>query len=213
MKHLVIILMLINSLIIANAQQIKVDKVIKVSDSIMIANTNENLFKFFMISEGSYYKYLKDGKKLSTGKFLNINKLDKNTMEIWVLYHLIYPKVEGVNGGVWVKLDFKLKPIEKLDLSFVPGFLWNNDSCNFISKQEVLKIGIKSFQKGGIEIDEPILGYSESFKRYTYTITNKLTKTKNQMDKDAGQSENVRIDAITGELLERFDSPYGVIIR
>jgi hypothetical protein len=212
MKQIIVILILVNSLIIANGQQLTSDKIIKVSDSILIANTNENLFKYFKISEGSYYTYM-NGKHLSTGKFLNHKKLNKNTTEIWVLYHLIYPKVEGIYGGVWVKLDSKFNQIEKLNLDFVPGFLWNNDSCNFISKQEALKIGIKSFQKSGIEIDEPILGYSESFKRYTYTIMNKLTKTKNQMGKDAGQAENVRIDAITGELLERFDSPYGVIIR
>jgi hypothetical protein len=212
MKQIIVILILFNSLIIANGQKLETDKIIKVSDSIMIANTNENLFKYFKISEGSYYKYL-NGKQLSTGKFLNHKKLNINTTEIWVLYHLIYPKVAGVYGGVWIKLDSKLKQIEKLNLDFVPGFLWNNDSCNFISKKEALKIGINSFQKSGIEIDEPVLGYSESFKRYTYTIMNKLTKTKNQMGKDAGQAENVRIDAITGVLLERFDSPYGVIIR
>jgi hypothetical protein len=212
MKQVIVILILVNSIIIANGHQLASDKIIKVSDSIMIANTNEDLFKYFKISEGSYYKYL-NGKQLSTGKFLNHKKLHKNTTEIWVLYHLIYPKVEGVYGGVWIKLDSKLIQIEKMNLEFVPGFLWNNDSCNFISKQEALKIGINSFQKRGIEVDEPELGYSESYKRYTYSIMNKLTKTKNQMGKDAGQAENVRIDAITGELLERFDSPYGLIIR
>ena len=206
-------IVLINISLIINAQQLYTEKVIKVADSVMISNTNENLYRLFDISEGSYYKYIKRNNLLSTGKFLDDKKLKKNTTEIWVLYHFDYPKVEGIHGGVWVKLDNKLCLIEKLDLSFIPSFLWTNETCNFIPKQSALKIGIGLFQKSGIEINEPILEYNESFKTYTYLITNKLTKTKNQFGENSGQTEVVRIDAINGKLLERYNGSYGVIIR
>ena len=203
--------MLIFSSII-NAQHLYTSKIIKVSDSIIIANTNERLSKYFNIDIGSYYKYT-EKRKESTDKFLNRKKLSKYTTEIWVNYDFNFPGIEGVRWSFWVKLDNKLKPIEKLDLSFIPEFLWANDTCNFISKQNALKIAIRYFLKNGIEICEPILEYNETFKQYTYLIANKLTKFEEERERGKffGTAENVRIDAITGRFLERFECSYGVI--
>jgi hypothetical protein len=195
------------------AQRLETKRIIEVSDSILRAKSTERLFKYFEISVGSYYKYLKKNNYSSTGKFLSKKKLKNNTIEVWVLYHFDYPEIEGIKGNFWMKLNDKLELIEGINLDFVPQFLWNGEPCNFISKQQALKAGIELFRKNGIKIEEPVLEYSDQYKLYTYLIINVLTKTKNQIGQDAGETEVIRLDAINGKLVERFDGAYGIIIR
>ena len=113
------------------AQRIKKSEVLKISDSILLANTNSNLIQFFTETEGSYYKY-KKGENNRIGKFVTQNKLKNNIKEIWVHYSFKYSKIAGISNGIWVKLDQNLKLIEPLNLEFIPEFLWKNKESNFL---------------------------------------------------------------------------------
>lgn|SRR5690606_5681533 len=194
-------------------QRIETEKVLKVADSIILSHIGESerIFKYFSITTG-HFKY-KNGKYNSSKHLLSRKKLKKSTYEIWVLYHFNYPEVEGVRGGTWVKLDKNLKLIEDIDLSFIPDFVWEKEPSNFITKQKALKIGIDNFENDGIQINEPILEFNKDYKKYTYSIGNVLTKSKNSIGKDTGEIEMIIIDAISGNFLERNDIVYGVIIR
>jgi len=196
-----------------NAQKIETNRIIKVSDSIILANTNERMFEYFKISEGSYYTY-QTKSRLNAGKFLSKKKLKKNTKTIWVLYTFSYPENEEVRGGSWVKLDDELKLIEPVELDYVTQFVWENRPCDFISKQEALKKGISYFRNNGIAIWEPELKYDRKLKRYIYQITNVLTKKKSVVSgRDIGEAETAIIDAYSGELLNTEEWTYGLIIR
>ena len=195
-----------------NAQRIETQEIIRISDSILLANTNGRIFDCFQISVGSYYKY-QSKNRLAIGKFLEKRKLKSNVKEIWVLYSFMC-REEGVRGGVWVKLDNNLKLIEPLDLDFIPKFVWENRPSDFMTKQKALKQGISYFRNDGIAIWEPELEYNVKLKRYIYRITNVLTKAKDIFTgKDIGNAETAIIDAYSGELLDIQEWTYGLIIR
>jgi len=211
-KYLILIFCFFCGLLIS-AQRLETQKILEVADSILLANTNKKLFDCFKISVGSYYKY-QDKNRLTTGKFLNKKKLNSNVKEIGVLYFFIYPDIEDIKGGVWVKLDYELKLIEPVELDFIPKFVWDNRPSDFITKQKALKQGISYFRNEGIAIREPYLEYDKKLKLYTYTITNILTREKDMINgRDVGNAESVKINAYTGELLDIQEYTYGLIIR
>lgn len=212
MKQQVLILLTLIFSLSVSAQKIQTERILKVSDSILLANTNEELFKQYEVSVGSYYKYQRN-KYITTGKFLSKKALKSKTTEIWVLYHFNYSKIKGIRGGTWIKLDNNLKLIDSIELEYIPDFLWKGEPCNFISKEKALELGIKEFEKNGIEIKEPVLEYNKKHQSYIYTVTNILTKMKNQIGKDAGQTEVVILEAVSGRLIEKYDGAYGIIIR
>ena len=194
------------------AQRIKTADVLRVSDSIILQNTNSSLFPFFSVNVGSYYSYEK-GKRSITGKFLSRRKLKKHVNEIWVLYSFKYPKIDGIKGGTWIKLSKKLKLIEQVHLEFIPQFLWNDKDSNFISKEIAFKIAVENFKKEGIKIDEPELHFDEKLNSYIYLVINKLNEFKNSVNEPAGNTEGLKINAETGKIVESFDGYYGLIIR
>lgn len=194
------------------SQSISKSEILKISDSIVIANTNSHLFKFFTSTEGSYYRY-KNREVTKIGKFDSSQKLRNEIQEIWVHYKFNHPEINGVSNGLWVKLDENLKLIEPLDLIFIPEFLWKNQSSNFISKEKAKQIAISKFRNKGIKIDDAELMYNEKSKSYVYIIFNKLNEIPNSANQPSGSTEVIKVDAITGKIVERFDGIYGLIIR
>ena len=108
------------------SQKIKTENIIKTADSILTLEVGQNLFKYFTISEGSYYKYRTNNNYETTGKFLSKKVLHKNVTEIWVLYHFQCEKLQNARSGLWLKLNEKLNLIEPLKIKFIPDFLKNN---------------------------------------------------------------------------------------
>jgi hypothetical protein len=194
------------------AQRLETKNVLKIGDSILKASTNLNIYKYFTGYEGSYQKF-KKGKYYSHSGFTNRKILNAKAEEIWILYHFNYPDVENMSNGVWIKLNKNLQLIEKLNLDFIPEFLWYGKESNFISKQKALKIGIQNFKEMGLRINEPYLIFNKTSKSYNYRVENVLTKTKNIMGKDSGEMEVLEIDAISGEINSSQKGIYGVIIR
>jgi hypothetical protein len=212
MKLKFIIVCLIISLSMYS-QKTKTENIIKTSDSILTATVGQNLFKYFKISEGSYYKYKKNNNNETTGKFLSKSVLHKNVSEIWVLYHFENEQLQNVRSGLWIKLNEKLNLIEPLKIEFIPEFLKKNLPSNFITSENVENIAVKSFKEKGFEISKPILTFDEKKGKYIYYSTNKLTKLKNAYGKDCGEIEIIEIDALNGEILRLEKSFYGIIIR
>ncbi|MGA9212831.1 hypothetical protein [Kaistella sp.] len=198
--------------ILGNAQNLKTSNILKVSDSILLQNTKSNLFPFFKFSDGSYYKYSK-GIYERTGKFITNKKIKNNVTEIWVLYSFKYPKIEGVKGGTWIKLDKNLNLIEPVSLEFIPEFLRKNERSNFIPKEVAYNIAIENFIKEGIKIENPELFFDKNQNAYVYMIINKLNEYKNFANKPAGNTEVIKINAENGKIVEKFDGYYGLIIR
>ena len=195
------------------SQKIQTEKIIKTSDSILISKVGERLFKYFTISEGSYYIFSKNKSSLNYGKFLSEKVLRKNVTEIWILYHFECAELQNARSGLWIKLNEKLNLIEPLKIKFIPEFLKNNLSSNFITIENAEMIAEKSFKQKGFEISKPKLKFDEKKEKYIYYSINKLTKIKNANGKDCGETEILEIDALTGNLESLTKGYYGILIR
>lgn len=146
-------------------------------------------------------------KKIGTEQFLTKKRINKNVLEIWILYHFNYTKSDGIKSGIWIKLDSNLQLIEEPNLNSVPDFLIQNNPINFISKNAAKEMALKVFSKKG-NITEPKLEYIKKNEKYVYTVTNKTTGLGNQK---ITEMEIVEIDVFTGKLLKRYDSYNGLI--
>ncbi|NHM02847.1 hypothetical protein [Flavobacterium difficile] len=195
------------------SQKIKTENIIKTTDSILTATIGENLFKYFTISEGSFYKYKTNNNYNTTGKFLSKRVLRKKVTEIWVLYHFQSEELQIVETGFWIKLNEKLNLIEPIKIDFIPDFLKNNSPSNFITIENAENIAIKSFKEKGFEISKPKLKFDEKKGKHIYYSINKVTKSKNAYGQDCGETEIIEIDAISGEVLSLIKGYYGLIIR
>ena len=211
MKHKILFTFLIFTSTLFS-QKIQTESIIKTSDSILTAEVGEKLFKYFTISEGSYYKFRKN-KYETTGKFLSKKAINEKVNEIWVLYHFECAELQNVRSGLWLKLNENLKLIEPLKIDFIPDFLKNNKPSNFITNESAEKIIEKSFKEKGFEISKPELKFDKKNGKYVYYSNNKITKSKNAVGEDCGEMENIEIDALNGEVLSLKKGFYGVIIR
>ncbi|NDV69598.1 hypothetical protein [Dysgonomonas sp. 25] len=206
-KVVICIFLLIPSIL--SAQKIMVEDIISVSNDIVRKTVGDSLFQYFDISEGSYYTDVKN----HTSKFLKKKAIKGAINEIWVLYSFKYSHIDGIRGGMWVKLNSKLELTEALDYKFIPDFLLEGKSSNFISPTLILDKAKKILNKKGIKVLEPELKFNNHFNVYVYTITNILTQYKNEMGKDTGETEYCIIDAVTGNILSHDFGYYGTIIR
>ncbi len=193
------------------AQRIWTEEVVKTSDSILLANTDERLFELFSVSRGSFYKYERKNRE-TTGKFLSKKKLKPDITEIWVLYSFIFPEIKEVHGGVWIKLDSELRIIEKPDLGLIPGFLWEGKACNFLSKEQAMFRARLLFNKIGFKIDEPALSYSKKHEKYVYEVANHYNRKIDVNNRsESAEAECIILDALSGELLERQNWEYNTL--
>lgn len=55
--------------------------------------------------------------------------------------------------------------------------------------------------------------FNKETNSYNYRVENVLTKSKNITGKDTGKTEVLIIDAISGEIIDRKEGVYGIIIR
>ena len=194
------------------AVNINTAKICSVSDSILVSKVGAHLKEYFEISKvGTHYKYLVSNNKIATEQFLSKKRINKNVLEIWILYHFNYTKIEGIKSGIWLKLDAKLQLIEEPNLNSVPDFLIHDAPINFISKNEAKAMAMKVFSINGSEVTEPKLEYIKKNEKYVYTVANRTTKNNNSHK--ITEMEIVEIDVFTGKLLRRYDSYNGLIER
>ena len=212
MKHKILLIFLIFTSSIFS-QKTQTESIIKTTDSILSVEVGKNVFKYFTISEGSYYKFMKNNKYETTGKFLSKKTLNEKVTEIWVLYHFQCAELQNAKSGLWIKLNKELKLIEPLKIEFIPDFLKNNEPSNFITNENAEKIIEKSFKEKGFEISKPELKFDEKKGKYIYYSNNKITKSINAIGKDCGEMENIEIDALNGKVLSLEKGYYGIIIR
>jgi hypothetical protein len=186
------------------AQCITQDKVLEVTDSIVLAHIqNNDVLKYFIVTENSYYKYKTNvhSSKIKKDKFLHKRKLKKNITEIWIQYYFNYPDIKGVCGYHWIVLNHNLESItEMFNFTFVPNFLLKNKPSYFLSEKEALEKSIKYFEQIGKGIKMPVLCYREKDYGYYYYVEN-MQDYKN--DDSTIQIERIYIDAVKGIFYKR----------
>ncbi len=212
MSKLIFIALLLLS-INATSQPITTKGAVAITDSILKTKVGTQLYQYFSISNGTYYTYVDRHKRQMTGKFLGNKKLPKSYTTLNLLYHFDYPEIKGVRGELWLIVDKDFKLVDTLNFDFIPSFLTQNKTPDFISIDSALAISKTNFKKEGIEITSPELAYNKKLKQYTFTTYNKLTKVLNQAGKESGEMEIVEVNALTGKIELSDTGYYGLIIR
>jgi hypothetical protein len=185
--------------------------IIAKADSILKQRVGDTLYQYFKYDKNSYYEYqgfknesnwkaLVKGKK-TKGKFVNTD----------VRFYLDYPFVNGIRGTAHIQLNSDLNLVGSIPLDFVPEFLLKNKKCDFMSKEKALEIAKDSLKYKGIDKMESYLEYESKYKRYVYTIHNILTKQTDSNGRNSGESETLKIDAITGKILDHWKGEYGYL--
>lgn len=206
--RLIIVLIALSCFTSNHAANISTSRVVAVSDSILVSRVGEHLRQYFEISDaGTHFKYWVNDKKIATDQFLSKKRITKNVIEIWMLYHFNYTKIDGIRSGIWIKLNADLQLIEEPNLSAVPDFLIHDSPMNFISKKAAREIALKAFTQKASEVTEPQLQYVKKNGKYVYTVANKVTVP----NKKVTEMEIVELDVLTGKLLNRYDSYNGLI--
>jgi len=214
-KKLIIFFLLLSTSFGINAQKLKTEEIIKLSEKYLLDAVGENLFQYFKPTENiSYYKLPANRFGFENSKLLKKNRrIRKNWTSIIVFWHFNYPKVDGIRSGVWVKINKQLELLEPIELEFVPEFVWENRISDFITIQEAIEIGNQNLTKTKFDRTEPKLSFNNKRKEYIYTIINKLTNEKDIYGKVRGITEILEINALTGKPYELKQGYHGIIIR
>ncbi len=197
-----------------NAQQYKTVHVKHVGDSILRKRLGDSLFKFVKYDTDTYYEY-----KTSTGEsewetldeFEN-TKGDFVEVDIRWDVKIPYPKCSSfdtIKGKTSFVLNSKLKPKEKPYLKFIPRFFWNNSPCNLISKEDAISIASKKFKEKGIEPITAYISYDPYSKKFTWSVSNILSRSMDWANNAYGLLEIVELEAVKGKIFYYSKSSYG----
>ena len=196
-------------------QKLKSNEVIEIAESYLKEAVGERLIDYFNFSKpnGSFYKMQKRKRGYQPTKSLSQNKkIKRNYTEIWIHWNFIFPEIKGVSCGLWVKLDKDLKLLEPIELDYIPDFLWKNQKSDFIGLETAKEIGSLKLTKPNFGTDEPLLKFDSKEKVYVYEIWNKVTENTEYDGKKHGKLEIIRINALTGQILENTNGYYGKIL-
>lgn len=206
---------LLQFVLISYGQKIKSNDAIQVSENYLREAVGERLITYFNFSKpnGSFYRIEKNRFGYQATKSLCPNKrIKRNFREIWVHWNFNFSELEGVNSGLWVKLDKELKLLESIELDFIPLFLWKNESTNFIGIEKAKEIARVNKTNPNFGTDEPKLMFYDKEKVYVYEIWNKITENVEYDGKKHGKLEILKVNALTGQLLEKTNGYYGKIL-
>lgn len=209
---IIIRIMLLQFVLASYGQKVKSNDAIRISEHYIKEAVGERLFSYFNFSSpnGSFYVMEKNRIGYTASKSLSPNKrIKKNFTEIWVHWNFNFPEIKGVRSGLWVKLDKDLKLLEPIELEYIPLFLWNNEPSNFIGIEKVKEIADTKITKPNYGTDAPVLNFDSKAKLYVYEIWNKITESIDDDGKKHGALEIMKIDALSGEVLEKASGYYG----
>ncbi len=198
-KYILILLIFIP--FFANAQVQKVESAKAIADSILKAKVGNRLIEYFFDGiQDSYFTNADTGNKRKLYKYPLTKKIPKKFNTLNFIYTFSYNKIEGVDGAFEIILnqDFKLE--RAIDLSFIPDFLINNTTPNFISKDSALAVVNQNLNEGKCELLEPTIAYLKEDKKFVYKIIKKLSKHPNKKLAYNGELEVILLNAYIGNL-------------
>ena len=186
-------------------------QIIDTADSIMKSHVSDSAYKYLKYDVHSYYEF-RNSKNKTQYKALIKNSYTKgHFVQADVRFELSHPVLQGLITRISVVLDSVLNLKDLIYLNQIPNFLLQGKSCDFITSEKVLSIAKDSLKYKGIEEIDHYIDYNSVFNRYVYIVDNTLTRQKDMHGNDNGNVEVLFIDAVTGEVLEHFESWYGPI--
>ncbi len=204
MQRLLIIFVLFGVTKFSFSQSYSYDYIIQRADSIMVAKVGLQVFKNNYTQDSEIrYSYKKRRKTMLFGKL----KRGDTTRGKLIDAQIIYVFSLNVDNSftptlTYVKFDSSLNLQLTPKTDFIPKCILENTSCIIIFKQKAIDIAKVSFKE---KISKPIsahFGYLASANKYIWTVINDLGN-------DA--SEDIRIDALTGEVVDYYKGTHVIV--
>ncbi|MEL7270906.1 MAG: hypothetical protein AAGL34_15135 [Bacteroidota bacterium] len=209
-RNYLIFILIIFLTVGVNAQRLKTEEIIALSEEYLREAVGQDLFKYFKpYANISHYKF--PSNRFSYESFRNLKKnrrIRKNWTKIWVFWNFNYPEVDGVRSGFWVKINKQLKLHEPIELDFIPRFVWERRTSDFITVDEAKLIGDRSLTKTEFGREEPTLEFDDKTSEYFYEIRNRKTQEIDMYGRKHGVLEIIEIDALTGKIIEITNGYY-----
>jgi|GEM_PF-5718290 len=186
------------------SQPYSYDYIIRRADSIMIAKVGLQVFKNNYTQDSVIrYSYKRTKKNLLYEKL----KRGETTKEKLIDAQIIYVFSLNVANSftptlTYVQFDRLLNLKMTPNTEFIPKCILENDSCIIILKQKAIEIAKSNFKE---KINVPIsahFGYLASVNKYIWTVINDLGND---------VSEDIRIDAITGEIVDYYKGAHVIV--
>ena len=185
------------------------DDIIKKADSIIIATVGQKIFEEHYKFDSASYFEAKTSFNDALIKTLTKTKKTKGEIKfINVRYTFYIKKFE--QPFVWTGLvfdkDLNLK--KPVDTSFIPKFILQGTTNDFLTKENVLETAKSKFVKKGIKPIETSLTYDHNKNIYVWTVVNIISEWKGYNDEPYKEIELLEINASNGNIINFF--PNGI---
>jgi hypothetical protein len=110
-----------------------------------------------------------------------------------------------------VVLDGQLRLREAPYVAFIPDFMWRQEPCALLTREQALAIGRSAPLAQGLDTPTASLSYNTATKAFAWTIDHYLTRRLNYGNMPTGNVEVVEIDAATGRILQHETRWYGPV--
>ena len=189
---------------ISLSQSFSYDHIVRRADSIMVAKVGSQVFKNNYKQDTEIrYSYKKKKKTLLFGKL----KKGETTKGKLIDAQIIYVFSLNVDNSftptlTYIKFDSSLNLQLTPNTEFIPKCILENNSCIIIAKQKAINIAKTSFKEKILKPISVHFGYLASANKYIWTVINDLGDD---------MSEDIRIDALTGEVVDYFKGAHVIV--
>jgi hypothetical protein len=186
------------------AQRYQAADIIKRADSVIISKVGKKVFDQYFAYSYSNFEYSNWLGKPKT-KVLRKTGQTNGKFHVARVVYAFCLKVYNVDCiRNWVYLDNKSIIKTTIQMEYIPEYVWNQDTCNFISDQRALEIAASVFKKKGMKTPEKTLFYDDQINRYLWRVTQKITEFENGRGETYGEIEIVELDALTGSIKSHY---------
>lgn len=179
------------------------------TDSLLLKQVGDTVFRYCKLEAGSYYTY-KKGSKVRFASFAEERTLPKGFETAYMRYtfQMPYPECplyDTIKGLLSVEVQkddtvfgFRLPP----DISFIPQSAMSHEACTFISKEDAIKRAMLDNIKRGVNPPDAVLRYISSSKKFAWIVLSLMWDVQNHNGDKKAKRDIVMLDAETGEILK-----------
>lgn len=186
------------------SQSFSYDYIVQRADSIMVAKVGSQVFKNNYKQDTEIrYSYEKKNKTLLLGKLKKGETTKGKLIDAQIIYVFsLNVDISFTPTLTYIKFDSSLNLQVTPNTEFIPKCILENNSCIIIPKQKAIDIAKTSFKEKILKPISAHFGYLASANKYIWTVINDLGDD---------VSEDIRIDALTGEVVDYFKGAHVIL--
>jgi hypothetical protein len=204
----------------AFSQTYSYEQIVGTADSIVKANLDPKLLKYFSRDSGDIkYEFKRNKWRKYKTRYARINKgeITKGNFNRTHMFYGFHYKEPLINdplvpgflpGDIFLVFDSKLNQTEQVDLSFIPKYVREQRPCDFITMDKAIELSKLDKIQNGLEPLTATLSYNGNLKNYCWCVTSVLKKEPYR-NSTRGEADTVTIDALTGQILSHEMTYFG----